>query len=77
MTWISIISLYLLALHYIHGQLFQEVFQCLLRSFHAAHSLILQEEAQLTTLTAVVVLPVSDKDGETESDLTFVFTLSK
>ena len=45
--------------------IFQEVFQCLLRSFHAAHSLILQEEAQLTTLTAVVVLPVSDKEGET------------
>ena len=42
----------------------QEVFQCLLRSFHAAHSLILQEEAQLTTLTAVVVLPVSDKEGK-------------
>ena len=59
------------------GKLFQEVFQCLLRSFHAAHSLILQEEAQLTTLTAVVVLPVSDKDGETESDFTFVFTKSK
>ena len=62
---INFISLHLLTLHYIHGQLFQEVFQCLLRSFHAAHSLILQEEAQLTTLTAVVVLPVSDKDGET------------
>ena len=42
----------------------QEVFQCLLRSFHAAHSLILQEEAQLTTLTAVVVLPVSDREGK-------------
>ena len=68
MTWISIISLHLLTLHLIHGQLFQEVFQCLLRSSHAAHSLILQEEAQLTTLTAVVVLPVYDKDGETESD---------
>ena len=45
---------------------FQEVFQCLLRSFHAAHSLILQEEAQLTTLTAVVVLPVSDTEGKTD-----------
>ncbi len=41
----------------------QEVFNYLLRSFHAAHSLILQEEAQLTTLTACVVLPVMDEPG--------------
>ncbi len=41
----------------------QEVFQCLLRSFHAAHSLILHEEAHLTTLTACVVLPVQEKEG--------------
>ncbi|TRY74463.1 hypothetical protein TCAL_08318 [Tigriopus californicus] len=40
----------------------QGVFQCLLRSFHAAHSLILREEAQLTTLTACAVLPVQDKE---------------
>lgn len=42
----------------------QDVFNYLLRSFHAAHSLILQEEAQLTTLTACVVLPVVDADGK-------------
>ena len=46
----------------------QDVFNYLLRSFHAAHSLILQEEAQLTTLTACVVIPVvepeqSDQEG--------------
>ncbi len=41
----------------------QEVFQCLLRSFHAAHSLILQEEAHLTTLTACVILPVKENDS--------------
>ncbi|XP_064093432.1 uncharacterized protein LOC135206119 isoform X3 [Macrobrachium nipponense] len=40
----------------------QEVFVALLRSFHAAHSLILQEDGMLTTLTAAVVLPLADKD---------------
>lgn len=39
-----------------------DVFNYLLRSFHAAHTLILQEEAQLTTLTACVVLPVQSED---------------
>ncbi|XP_068212852.1 uncharacterized protein [Palaemon carinicauda] len=39
-----------------------EVFVALLRSFHAAHSLILQEDGMLTTLTAAVVLPLADKD---------------
>ena len=38
----------------------QEVFNFLLRSFHTAHTLILQEEAQLTTLTACVILPIED-----------------
>ena len=42
----------------------QEVFNFLLRSFHTAHTLILQEEAQLTTLTACVVLPVPDEEGK-------------
>ena len=42
----------------------QDVFNYLLRSFHAAHSLILQEEAQLTTLTACVVLPVAVDESE-------------
>ena len=41
----------------------QDVFNYLLRSFHAAHSLILQEEGQLTTLTACVVLPVARDNG--------------
>lgn len=45
-----------------------DVFNYLLRSFHAAHTLILQEEAQLTTLTACVVLPV-----QTESEEGMVF----
>ena len=41
----------------------QDVFQILLRSFHAAHCLILEEEAMLTTLTAAVVLPTIDDKG--------------
>ena len=44
----------------------QDVFNYLLRSFHAAHSLILQEEAQLTTLTACVVLPVKVEADESQ-----------
>uniref|UniRef100_A0A6A7G5C4 PP2C-like domain-containing protein CG9801 n=1 Tax=Hirondellea gigas TaxID=1518452 RepID=A0A6A7G5C4_9CRUS len=36
-----------------------DLFVALLRSFHAAHSLILQEDGMLTTLTAAVVAPVS------------------
>ncbi|KAK3923393.1 PP2C-like domain-containing protein [Frankliniella fusca] len=36
-----------------------EVFVALFRSFHAAHSLILQEEGMLTTLTAALVLPLA------------------
>merc|ERR1719479_101592 len=44
----------------------QDVFNYLLRSFHAAHSLILQEEAQLTTLTACVVLPIQADNEEEE-----------
>ena len=42
----------------------QEVFNFLLRSFHTAHTLILQEEAQLTTLTACVILPIEGEDGK-------------
>ena len=42
----------------------QEVFNFLLRSFHTAHTLILQEEAQLTTLTACVVLPIQGDGGK-------------
>ena len=40
-----------------------DVFQLLLRSFHAAHCLILEEEAMLTTLTAAVVLPTTNEEG--------------
>jgi len=39
-----------------------DVFVSLLRSFHAAHSLILQEAGMLTTLTAALVLPLADSD---------------
>ena len=39
----------------------QDVFQILLRSFHAAHCLILEEEATLTTLTAACILPTKTK----------------
>ena len=42
----------------------QDVFQILLRSFHAAHCLILEEEAMLTTLTAAVVLPTTSEKGK-------------
>lgn len=38
------------------------MFVALLRSFHAAHNLILQEEGMLTTLTAAVVLPLVAAD---------------
>ena len=45
----------------------------MLRSFHSAHSLIVQEEGTLTTLTACVVLPIRDassKEGKMDrSDL--------
>lgn len=44
----------------------QDVFQILLRSFHAAHCLILEEEAMLTTLTAAVVLPTLEEEGKTK-----------
>merc|ERR1719464_993340 len=48
----------------------QDVFQILLRSFHAAHCLILEEEAMLTTLTAAVVVPTKHKDtGQTKFHL--------
>ncbi|XP_042225001.1 uncharacterized protein LOC121868428 isoform X2 [Homarus americanus] len=39
-----------------------DIFVALLRSFHAAHSLILQEDGMLTTLTAAVVAPLSNKE---------------
>ena len=51
----------------------QDVFNYLLRSFHAAHSLILQEEAQLTTLTACVVIPVVDSENPDEGNATSIY----
>jgi len=36
-----------------------DAFIALLRSFHAAHNLILEEQGMLTTLTSVLVLPLS------------------
>ncbi|XP_006616410.1 PP2C-like domain-containing protein CG9801 [Apis dorsata] len=44
----------------------KDVFIALLRSFHAAHSLILQEQGMLTTLTVCVVLPLPNSDSNTE-----------
>ncbi|XP_037288480.2 PP2C-like domain-containing protein CG9801 [Rhipicephalus microplus] len=40
----------------------QEVFVCLLRSFQAAHSLILQEQGMLTTLCAAVAVKLQGSD---------------
>lgn len=40
----------------------KDVFIALLRSFHAAHSLILQEQGMLTTLTVCAVLPLPGTD---------------
>ncbi|XP_044583256.1 PP2C-like domain-containing protein CG9801 isoform X2 [Cotesia glomerata] len=40
----------------------KDVFVALLRSFHAAHSMILQEQGMLTTLTVCVVLPITSSD---------------
>ncbi|XP_031331549.1 PP2C-like domain-containing protein CG9801 isoform X2 [Photinus pyralis] len=44
----------------------REVFVCLLRAFHCAHDLILENQGMLTTLTVAVVLPLKVKD-EVES----------
>ncbi|XP_046400769.1 PP2C-like domain-containing protein CG9801 [Ischnura elegans] len=41
----------------------KDVFVALLRSFHEAHSMILQEEGMLTTLTVAAVLPISYGEG--------------
>ncbi|XP_053972035.1 PP2C-like domain-containing protein CG9801 [Hylaeus volcanicus] len=43
----------------------KDVFIALLRSFHAAHSLILQEQGMLTTLTVCAVLPLPNSDSNT------------
>ncbi|XP_012284016.1 PP2C-like domain-containing protein CG9801 isoform X1 [Orussus abietinus] len=42
----------------------RDVFVALLRSFHAAHSLILQEQGMLTTLTVCAVLPLADSSPD-------------
>lgn len=36
---------------------------CLLRAFHCAHDLILENKGMLTTLTVAVVLPLSQTKG--------------
>lgn len=41
-----------------HLQL-QDAFVALLRSFNAAHNLILEENGMLTTLTSILVLPLA------------------
>ncbi|XP_034936841.1 PP2C-like domain-containing protein CG9801 isoform X2 [Chelonus insularis] len=46
----------------------RDVFIALLRSFHAAHSLILQEQGMLTTLTVCVILPLT-KPSDNNSQL--------
>lgn len=46
----------------------KDVFIALLRSFHAAHSLILQEQGMLTTLTVCAVLPLPNSDSNTEKN---------
>ncbi|XP_033341026.1 PP2C-like domain-containing protein CG9801 isoform X1 [Megalopta genalis] len=43
----------------------KDVFIALLRSFHAAHSLILQEQGMLTTLTVCAVLPLPNSESNT------------
>ncbi|OAD53519.1 hypothetical protein WN48_09821 [Eufriesea mexicana] len=43
----------------------KDVFIALLCSFHAAHSLILQEQGMLTTLTVCVILPLPNSDSNT------------
>ncbi|KAF0291171.1 PP2C-like domain-containing protein [Amphibalanus amphitrite] len=45
----------------------QDVFAALLQSFHAAHSLILQEGGMLTTLTAAAVVPCQLAQGRTRA----------
>ncbi|XP_043271457.1 PP2C-like domain-containing protein CG9801 isoform X2 [Venturia canescens] len=45
----------------------RDVFVALLRSFHAAHSLILQEQGMLTTLTVCAVLPLANPTSGTNS----------
>lgn len=43
----------------------KDVFIALLRSFHAAHSLILQEQGMLTTLTVCTILPLPTSSTDT------------
>lgn len=43
----------------------RDVFIALLRSFHAAHSLILQEQGMLTTLTVCTILPLPSSNTDT------------
>lgn len=45
----------------------KDVFVALLRSFHAAHSLILQEQGMLTTLTVCAILPLPNPTSDSNS----------
>lgn len=45
-----------------------DVFVALLRSFHAAHSMILQEQGMLTTLTVCAILPLPNNNHSSESN---------
>lgn len=44
----------------------KDVFIALLRSFHAAHSMILQEQGMLTTLTVCTILPLPSSSTDTD-----------
>ncbi|XP_063987050.1 PP2C-like domain-containing protein CG9801 isoform X3 [Diachasmimorpha longicaudata] len=50
----------------------RDVFIALLRSFHAAHALILQEQGMLTTLTVCAVLPLPNPQGSNVRPKKFV-----
>ncbi|XP_044018404.1 PP2C-like domain-containing protein CG9801 isoform X2 [Aphidius gifuensis] len=45
----------------------RDVFIALLRSFHAAHSLILQEQGMLTTLTVCAILPLPNYNSNSNN----------
>ncbi|XP_033213281.1 PP2C-like domain-containing protein CG9801 isoform X2 [Belonocnema kinseyi] len=47
----------------------RDVFIALLQSFHAAHSLILEEQGMLTTLTVCVVLPLPETPSSSNSSV--------
>ncbi|XP_066601508.1 PP2C-like domain-containing protein CG9801 [Prorops nasuta] len=46
----------------------RDVFKALLQSFHAAHSLILQQQGMLTTLTVCVIFPLPNANTSTSTN---------